>query len=210
MAHQRPQGKIPVIGVTGSIGSGKSTVARLFGTWAGVVVSGDKVGHEVVDRSRTLRVQLARAFGEDILHGGQVNRRLLAERAFASPTKVRTLNKLVHPPLIRELNRQVRAAQKRPGVRAVFIDAALLVEWGTGKIHWDILVGVDAPHRLRHKRLRDRGLTTTQIGRFSRAQMPWNQKRKHCDFIVKNDTSLAILRQRTRLCWDKMLSFNRV
>lgn len=174
------------------------------------MISGDHVGHEVVEHSRALRAQLARAFGEDILDGGQVNRRLLAERAFASLAKVRILNGLVHPPLINELNRQVRCALNKPGARAVVIDAALLVEWGLGKIDWDALVGVDAPYRLRHKRLRDRGLSTSQIRRFSRAQLPWSQKRSYCDFIVKNDTTLAILRQRTRLCWDKVLSFNRV
>lgn len=208
--NRQPTVKIPVVGVTGSIGSGKSTVARLFGTWGGVVISGDQVGHEVVNRSQSLRIKLARAFGNDILVGGQINRRLLAERAFASSAKVCVLNRIVHPPLIRELNRQVRAAWKEPGVRAVVIDAALLVEWGLGKIHWDILVGVDAPYRLRHQRLRDRGLNTSQIRRFSGAQMPWRGKRSYCDFIVKNDTSLAILRRRTRLCWDKVLSFNRV
>lgn len=210
MVNRQPTDKIPVIGVTGSIGSGKSTVARLFGTWGGVVISGDKVGHEVVDRSRALRTRLAREFGNDILDGGRINRRLLAERAFASSASVHALNRLVHPPLIRELNRQVRAALKKPGVRAIIIDAALLVEWGLGRIHWDILVGVDAPYRLRHKRLRDRGMRPSQIRRFSSAQVPWKQKRTYCDFIVKNDTTLAILRQRTRLCWDKVLSFNRV
>lgn len=86
------------------------------------------------------------------------------------------------------------------------IDAALLVEWGMGKIPWDHLVGVAAPYNLRMHRLKQRGLTRTQIQRFSTAQMPWQKKRTYCDFIVKNDSSLTILRQRARLCWEKMLS----
>lgn len=210
MKSDRSKVRRPVIGVTGAIGSGKSTVAGLFGQCGAAVISGDRIGHHVVDRSRTLRRQLAGAFGEDIIQGGHIDRRLLAERAFSSPAKLRVLNGLVHPPLIRELNRQIRVALKTHGVHAVVIDAALLVEWGMGKIDWDVLVGVDAPHKLRLKRLRQRGLTLSEIRRFSGAQMPWKRKRQHCDFVVKNDTTLAILRRRTRLCWDKVLSFNRV
>lgn len=196
--------------MTGAIGSGKSTVAEHFGRWGAVVISGDRIGHHVVDNSPALRRQLVRAFGDEISHNGRIHRGLLAKRAFSTPAKIKLLNGLVHPPLIRELNRQIGVAVRRNGIRAVVIDAALLVEWGMGKIDWDVLVGVDAPFQLRLQRLRNRGLTTSQIRRFSRAQMPWNRKRQFCDFIVKNDSSLAILRRRTRLCWDKVLSFNRV
>jgi dephospho-CoA kinase len=181
VASQRPKGKIPVVGVTGSIGSGKSTVARFFGTWGGAVISGDQVGHEVVDRSRSLRARLAKTFGNDILVSGRVNRRLLAERAFASPAKVRVLNKLVHPQLIRELNRQVRATRKRTGVRAVVIDAALLVEWGLGKIHWDILVGVENPPVLER---------SVAVGRKALLLRFHCQKRHHIDHIATAHATL--------------------
>lgn len=197
---------VPVVGVTGPIGSGKSSVSAIFGKWGAVIVSGDTIGHQVVDSSAALRKKLADVFGRDILDGQRVQRALLAERAFATPEGALALNRLVHPPLIREINRQVTAAGECPRTRAVVIDAALLVEWGMGKIHWDYLVGVSAPYSVRVQRLRSRGLTIPQIRRFSAAQMPWQQKKSYCDFIVKNDATLSILRQRARLCWDKMLS----
>lgn len=206
MATRRAAKTVPVIGVTGPIGSGKSAVARLFGSWGGRIVSGDDVGHRVVDGSPRIRRQLARAFGSDILDNGCVNRRLLAERALADRQGVLTLNRIVHPALIRELNRGVRLLKKRRGTAAVVIDAALLVEWGIGRIQWDHLVGVSAPYDIRVRRLRKRGMTLAQIRRFSRAQMPWNRKRAYCDFIVKNDSSRANLRREARLCWEKMLS----
>jgi dephospho-CoA kinase len=196
---------VPVVGVTGPIGSGKSTVSALFGEWGAVVVSGDKLGHQVLDSS-LIRKKLADVFGGDILASGHVRRALLADRAFSTTEGVLALNSLVHPPLIRELNKQVKAAGARARTRAVVIDAALLVEWGMGKIHWDYLVGVSASYSVRVQRLRSRGLTIAQIRRFSAAQMPWQQKKSYCDFIVKNDATLSILKQRARLCWVKMLS----
>ena len=196
---------VPVVGVTGSIGSGKSTVSALFGEWGAVVISGDKIGHQVLESS-AIRKKLADVFGRDILESGRIRRALLADRAFSTPEGILALNRLVHPPLIRELNKQVRAAGGRAKARAVVIDAALLVEWGMGKIHWNYLVGVSAPYSVRVQRLRSRGLSVAQIRRFSAAQMPWQQKKSYCDFIVKNDATLSILQQRARLCWDKVLS----
>lgn len=199
---------VPVIGVTGSIGSGKSTVARMFASWGAVVVSGDEVGHWVVDHSPTIRRRLARDFGADIFEDGHTDRRLLAQRAFMSEASVLKLNAIVHPELIRELNRRVETArsQTKTPPRAVVIDAALLVEWGLGRIHWRYLVGVTAPYALRLERLRSRGLTLAQIRRFARAQLPWSVKRTYCDAVVKNDSSMSILRRRARLCWDNLLS----
>lgn len=206
MSSRSPKRAIPVIGVTGPIGSGKSAVSACFAAWGGVIVSGDEIGHRVVDRSPQLRKRLARAFGHDILAGGQIDRRLLARRALAGPRQTATLNRIVHPALVAELNREVARLRRRRGVRAVVIDAALLVEWGIGRIHWDFLVGVNAPYELRLRRLRKRGMSLAQIRRFSRAQMPWNRKRAYCDFIVKNGSSWANLRREARLCWKKMLS----
>ena len=206
MSSANIRGSKPVIGVTGAIGSGKSTVASCFAKWGAMAISGDEIGHAVLSDSRPVRSQLIRAFGSDIVVDGSIDRTQLAHRAFARPSNVLKLNRIVHPALIRRINQEVRTGSRRPSVCAVVIDAALLVEWGMGKIHWDYLVGVEAPYDLRISRLRARGMTISQIRRFSAAQMPWQKKRGHCDFIVKNDASLTILQRRTRLCWDKMLS----
>lgn len=196
----------PVIGVTGAIGSGKSTVAGCFAKWGGVTISGDKIGHAVLTDSMPVRKQLIQTFGSDIVVDGKIDRTVLAHRAFVRPSNVLRLNSIVHPALIRRINQEVRANSRKQSVRAVVIDAALLVEWGMGRIHWDYLVGVEAPYDLRMGRLRARGMTVSQIRRFSAAQMSWHKKRRYCDFIVKNDTSLTILRRRARFCWDKILS----
>jgi dephospho-CoA kinase len=206
VSGHKVKAQIPVIGVTGAIGSGKSSVARLFAAWGAITISGDEVGHHVIATSRPIQKKLSAAFGQEIFTNGALDRVLLARRAFASPSGVLKLNRIVHPELIRQINRAIRDGARHRSVRAVVVDAALLVEWGLGKIDWDYLVGVSAPYDVRIRRLRARGLTLAQIRRFSAAQMPWQTKQTYCDFTVKNDASMPILRRRARLCWDKMLS----
>lgn len=201
----RIQHRLPVIGVTGPIGSGKSSVADCLRRWGAIVLSGDAVGHDVVDRSALLRRRLARVFGPEILAGGGINRSRLAQRAFRSRMTVQALNRIVHPALVAELNRRARAAHRNRRARAVVIDAALLVEWGIGRVHWDILIGVNAPYQMRRSRLRKRGVSGAAMRRISRAQMPWKQKQSYCDFVINNDSSLAILRERLRPHWDRIV-----
>jgi dephospho-CoA kinase len=201
---------LPVIGITGPIGAGKSAVAAKFVRYGGILVSGDEIGKLVVDRSSRLRRQLARTFGDDILNGERLRRGRLAQRAFASPDAAKRLNAIVHPPLIKELNRQVRQARRRKDRHAVVIDAALLPEWGCEKVPWDVLVGVWAPMKLRQRRLRARGWTDAQIRARARCQMSWTARRALVDYTVKNDADLSLLEQRARCCWDKILSLQGV
>ncbi len=206
MTHARSAATIPVIGVTGGVGSGKTLVAQYFASWGAALVSGDEIGRLVLDHSPTVRRRLAKVFGPDILKGDQVRRDILAERAFANNDSVLKLNSIVHPPLIRELNKQVAHLRRAGEYPAVVIDAALLAEWGGARIHWDALVAVWAPMRLRMKWMRKRGWSDREIRARIRRQMPWTERRKLADFIVKNDSSLTVLKRRARHCWGKIVS----
>lgn len=209
MVHPRNSRKrLPIIGVTGGVGTGKSLVASLFVRWGGLLISGDEIGKRVVDQSVGLRRRLVGAFGPDILKGGRIQRSVLAEKAFATRESAELLNRLVHPLLLRELNREIDRAARSPGRRAVIVDAALLAEWGRRRVHWDCLVGVWAPLALRKEWLRKRGWTDDQIRGRMRGQLTWRERREIVDCVVKNDGSLAMLERRARLCWEKVLSYN--
>ena len=209
MARSRTSPPI-IVGVTGPIGAGKSSVCAMFRRWGAIVVSGDEAGKAAVDSSPAVRRALAARFGADVVEGGRLNRALVGQRAFASARGVQNLNRIVHPPLIRLLKTGIRRARRDPHAKAVVIDAALLVEWGIGQLPWDVLVGVWAPRSERLRRLRARGVRPAQIRAIERAQMPWSQKRRYCNLIVKNGSSLAVLRREARLCWQNLLSFNSV
>jgi len=159
-----------------------------------------------VNQSASLRRRLVTVFGPDILTGGKVRRSVLAQKAFSSSESAEFLNHLVHPPLLRELNREIERAARSGRHRAVIVDAALLAEWGRRRVHCDCLVGVWAPLALRNERLRQRGWGDDQIRGRMRSQMPWRARRELVDCVVKNDGSLAMLRRRARLCWEKALS----
>lgn len=200
--------RLPVVGITGGVGSGKSLVATLFVRWGGVLVSGDEIGKQVLNRSVGLRRQLVDAFGTAILRRGRIQRAVLAERAFATRDSIDRLNRLVHPLLLRELGREIDRAARSRRHRAVVVDAALLAEWGRPKVRWDFLIGVWAPSAVRRERLLERGWTDGQIRARMRSQMPWRQRQKLLDYVVKNDGSVAMLKRRARLCWEKVLSYN--
>jgi dephospho-CoA kinase len=207
MSSQPLHRALPVVGITGAAGTGKSQVASLFKHWGGSLISGDEVGKDVVDRSARLRLELAAAFGGDILRGGQLKRALLAQRAFASPAATDRLNQIVHPRLLKELNLRIHKARRSRRYTAVVVDAALLAEWGPDCAYWDCLIGVWAPLNLRQQRLRARGWSEKQITALNRCQMSWAKRRAMVDFVVKNDASLTQLEYRARLCWQKILSF---
>lgn len=197
--------RLPVIGITGSIGSGKSMVAQFFAEWGARVISGDQIGREILGGSPSVQRRLIRAFGDGIAPGGRIDRGRLALKAFATPQSLLVLNQIIHPPLIRELNRRVAHARRSKRHRAVVIDAALLAEWGIGRIHWDHLVGVWAPVAVRQKRLKAKW-TAAEFHARARRQMPWSRRKKLVDCVVKNDSGLRALKVRARLCWIKLLS----
>ena len=103
-----------LIGLTGQIGSGKTTVAGILAGLGACVLDADEIGKQVVDESKQLREKLARRFGNEILdRNGRVKRKKLANLAFACQESKKNLNQLVHPFLLAELRRQIRVATKK-------------------------------------------------------------------------------------------------
>jgi dephospho-CoA kinase len=194
------------VGLTGNAGSGKSTVARIWGERGVEVIDADELAREVVDTSPELRRRLALEFGDEILEpapGAQVGalkRQELARRAFASPERTRALNRLVHPPLIELLRRRLRDAggtRARAGSRLVAADAALIFELGVEDL-FDVIVLVMAPLDVRLERLRARGLDDATIQGLVGRQIPDADKVGRAHHVLVNDTSLEALRSRAR------------
>jgi len=193
-----------VVGLTGGVGCGKTVVAKEFARRGAVVISGDEAGHYVVDTDKRLQKKLAQRFGEDILTKGGVNRRKLARRAFSSKEGKQQLNELVHPALVKELTRRVRAARRRRDIPMVVVDAALLVEWEM-KVPVDILIAVWALRANRVRWLQKRGWTIDEIKGRMRAQLPFARKKALADYVLGNEGGLAALRQKAARLWQIIL-----
>ncbi len=168
-----------VVGLAGGVGSGKSTVASLFKNWGARVIEADSIGHRVLDRP-PVRAALVAEWGRGILRDGRVDRGALARLAFRSRRSVGRLNRLVHPPVLREIRREIRRARGW-----VILDAALLYESGADGL-CDRVVFVRAPRALRAARVRARGWRAGELARRERFQWPPAYKKKKAHYVIDN------------------------
>lgn len=193
-----------LIGLTGQIGAGKTTAARILKQLGAVIVDADMIGREVVDNSAALRAGLARAFGRDILDGrGKVRRKRLAELAFASRTGRDRLNALVHPYLLRELRERVKAGLKKHKV--VVIDAALLLHWGMDR-EVDFVLVIHAGLETRLARLAARGIGRRDALARARAQLPYREFNRRADRVILNNGTPEDLNRKITALFDQLVS----
>lgn len=196
-----------IVGVTGGIGAGKSTVCAVFEKAGACVIDADATGHAVLRDPAVIR-NLVDAFGPEILDAdGRVIRRAVGERAFASEEGREKLNAAVWQPLRQALLDKIRAALDHNPERPVVIDAALLIERGDPKAWIDVLVVVTAPEPVRIKRTMARlGISKAEVKARMAAQLPEADKVAVADFVVVNDATPATCRRRARCVWQKLQS----
>ncbi len=173
-----------VIGITGKIGVGKSTVTHIFKSLGWAVVDADKIGKSAVTHNPKVLKQLAQKFGDDILINKSILRReLLRERAFKTKQTTNTLNKIVHPFLLKELFSQVK--KLRDNKKNVIIDAALLLDWKLEK-QVDAVILVHANKKLRFQRMVKRGFSKNDIIEIDNRQKSFYQFRAKSDYLIYN------------------------
>ena len=192
------------IGVTGQIGSGKTTAARILASFGAVLIDADTIGHQVVDRSAPLRKRLARQFGGEILTpSGKLSRKKLARLAFADEAAKQRLNRLVHPFLLKELRRLMKELAKRHNV--VVIDAALLLDWELDRL-MDLVLVVHASEETRLKRLAARGFSKEDVLARQRAQVPLSENQRRADYVILNNGTVEKLQTKLQRLYKKFVS----
>ena len=179
------------IGLTGGIGSGKSTVAKIFELLQVPVYYADEASRRLYHTDPELMAQIKKHFGEDMYSEGKLNRSKMAEIVFNDPQKLELLNQLVHPPTLRDAQEWIRA-QKAP---YVIKEAALLFESGSAA-GLDYIIGIQAPVAVRLKRVMDRDKTTREevLSRMNR-QIDEDIKMRLCDFIIRNNEQELVIPQ---------------
>lgn len=179
------------IGLTGGIGSGKSTIARMFEVLGVPVYYADKASKKLYNTDKELMAALKQHFGEDIYIDGEINKTRLAEIVFNDEKKLALLNSLVHPPTIRDAEKWM-SKQNSP---YVVKEAALLFESGS-VASLDYVIGVKAPVALRIKRVMDRdGVSRDEVMRRINRQIDEEIKMKLCDFIIQNNEQQLVIPQ---------------
>ncbi len=183
------------IGLTGGIGSGKSTVANVFEVLGIPVFYADAAAKKMMNTDLLLRQQLTEAFGEQTYTNDVLNREYLSSVVFADARQLARLNAIVHPATIAEAERWF-AKQTTP---YVVKEAALLFETGSSA-GLDYIIGVSAPQHIRIQRTMKRDdVAREQVLQRMNKQIDENIKMKLCDFVLINDEQQMLLPQITEL-----------
>ena len=194
-----------VVGVTGGVGTGKSTVARMLGMLGAEVLDADAIAHEQMRPGTSVWRRIVRAFGPRIVReSGSLCRQELARTVFRDAAKRRQLERIVHPAVLAEIRRRIRDATRRR-VTAVVADVPLLVE--TGSHRWmDALVVVTARPAQQAARLRAKfGWSRDEVDARRRAQLALKAKAALADYVVKNTGSVGATRTQVNTIWKQLV-----
>jgi dephospho-CoA kinase len=175
------------VGLTGSFGSGKTSVAAMFKARGARVIDADVLVHAMFKKDLVCRRLIARAFGADIAGAKGVDRAALGKRVFNDPQALRTLETIVHP----RLGRMIVENIKNAGRGIVVLDAAILIEAGWHKF-MDVVIVVKARRDIQLKRVMARtGLSKVDVLKRIRRQMPLGKKMKYAAYVIDNSGSAA-------------------
>lgn len=183
------------VGLTGGIGSGKSTVARILETLGIPVYYADDAAKQIMNTDEGLKREIRTHFGEASYINGQLDRKYLAGIVFTNAEKLELLNSLIHPVTIRHSEEWFSRQNAPYAVR----EAALLFESGASA-NLDFIIGVYAPQALRMQRVMKRdGLSMDEIKSRMSRQINEEMKMKLCDAVIRNDEQELVITQVLKL-----------
>lgn len=192
-----------IIGITGTFGSGKSTVAALLEEQGATVIDADLIARQVVEPGEPALEEIRREFGEEyILPDGTLNRPMMADVIFKSPTLREKINSIIHPRVIDEMKRQTEAYTQQfqqTGNPAVIVhNVPLLLEVGLQSLVDEVVVvTIEEDERMRRVKERD-GLTEAQITERVASQWPQSRKTELARHIIDNSGSFGDTRQKVK------------
>jgi len=180
-----------IIGLTGGIGSGKSTIAGYFKELGVPVYIADEEARKLMDEPEIVH-KVQAVFDENIIENNSLNRKKIAELVFSAPEKLKQLNSIIHPEVKRHFLSWVKAHEKYP---FVIKEAAILFESGSYK-DCDKIIAVTAPQKIRIQRVMSRDeVSEEQVLERMKNQWPEERKIEMSDFVIQN-TDLELSKQK--------------
>ena len=201
---KKPQSaRAKVIGLSGGIASGKTTVAKMFEALGAVVINADEIAREVVERP-PVRQKIVRRWGREMMKGGALDRRRLAAAVFADAKELRALEGMTHPAILREIQRRIRRhrASKAP---LIVLDAPLLNEARLDRVcDAQVFVAARAAQRCARSR-RERQWTGKDLARREAQQMALDTKRRRATYVIDNSATRAATGAQVRALWKALV-----
>jgi len=197
-----------VIGLTGSLATGKSTVAAIFRKKGAVVLDADKTAHRLIAPGGNCTKAVIRRFGNRILRNGTIDRRKLGGIVFNDERALKKLMRIIHPAVEKEFRKEISAYRKGGKVKVVVMDVPLLFESGLDRLA-DVTVTVASSQRdqiIRAKRKFK--ITREQALKRIKNQMPLRRKILLSDIIIDNRGSLKDLKKKADAVWNRLIKRN--
>ena len=194
-----------IVGLTGGVASGKSTVSRILREEGAYLIDADQIARELVQPQTPAWRALIDAFGEEVLEkDGSIHRKKLAALVFSHPEKRERLNQLLHPRIKEETQRRVKEIGQRDPEAIVVIDAALLVETGAYR-EMDWLIVVFSTEAQQIERLEKRnGMRPEEARQIISAQMPLEEKLKVADGVIRNEGSIEETKRKAKEVFQEL------
>lgn len=195
-----------VIGLTGGIASGKSTISDMLRELGAAVIDADIVSRDVVSQGSNAYNRIIESFGEDILlEDGEINRKQLGNIVFSDEEKLKLLNEITHPEIIKNVNTTIEALRKQQK-KVVVVDAAILIEMGLTK-HVDCVWLVLANRETQLKRVMERDeLSSEDAWNRINAQMSNEERLHYADAIIDTTHPVDEVRNRVKELWFSLQS----
>ena len=193
------------IGLTGGIGSGKSTVSKILATLGAHIIDADRVGHEIYLPGKAAWKQVTEAFGQEILAADHtIDRKKLGAIVFSSPDVLARLNAIVHPIMFEEIRQRIQAKRAEGFAAPIVVEAAILIE-----ANWlplaDTVWVVEADKEAAIRRVSEqRGMSAADAEARIANQLSNAERRQHAQVVIHNNGSLQALEQQIQQAWDQL------
>jgi dephospho-CoA kinase len=190
-----------LIGLTGNIGTGKSTVAAMLAELGAEVIDADRVAHEVMQAGTLAHRRIVEAFGLEVLDpDGEIDRARLGAIVFADPAALMRLEAIVHPATLEAINRRIAATS----ADVVVVEAIKLIESGIADGCYSVWVTACRPQQQVHRIVGGRGLSRAQAEQRVQAQPPQEEKIARADVVIDTTGSLSRTRAQVQAAWERL------
>lgn len=191
-----------IIGLTGGLATGKTTVAKMFAQLGAQVIDADKIAHKLISPRGACYTSIVRYFGGDIVTKGNIDRKKLSTIVFNNKHALRKLEGIIHPEVKKNIFTEIKKRQKKNSI--IIIDAPLLIEAGIEK-KVDRLIVVKSSLNKQIKRSSARlKITKSEALKRIKAQMPLKDKERLADIVINNNEDLENTRKQVKAIWEKI------
>ncbi len=198
-----------VIGLTGGLASGKTRIAKMFAELGAEVLNADAIAHRALYKNTHCYKQVIGKFGKSILNpDDSINRKKLARLAFISDKKQKQLCSIIHPWVFAYIREKIKKTEKNKAVKAVIIEAVLLIESGLYKDMDKILLVMSTAAQQISRAALKRKMTQAQAKQRMRFQFGFAQKSKYADYIIDNRGALKDTEKKVKKIWESILRRN--